>query len=315
MKPSTADDAAEANGLTGESPSLLPDHQGSELLKALLYPKLRALYLPLLAPWPEDTTELVHDSRVASRRLVEALELSQSLFEPLEYKKFRRRAKLLRRALGASRETDVLCEDLAELGRIHPQLEDAVKQAQEILRGLGGAGFEQARKDYPAKRFGKHIRQIIQALDRCKLRYSLRDLAAPHLYQRVHQAEILFPSVETIERGVEQHDLRVEIKKIRYTTEILSQPFAHQLDGPAMVKACKKLQDALGRMNDALDLVDQLKSGLLSQHLPEELKKPLLEAAIQTHRDKYFTARKSLLEHGPETFGILRRASGHIGII
>src|SRR5947209_4297936 len=80
----------------------------SELLPLkLIGHRAHQVYAAAAEPWPEDSVELIHDLRVATRRLREGLAMASPLLHRKKVRRADRRAQKLGRVLGERRMADV----------------------------------------------------------------------------------------------------------------------------------------------------------------------------------------------------------------
>jgi CHAD domain-containing protein len=291
-----------------------PSDTGRRLLRALLLPRLLDVYGPVSRPWPDDTRDLVHDTRVASRRFVEALELARPLLSEKTFRRAKRDAKALRRALGARREADVMAADLETLVKaagLPPSIAEPVEAA---LTASGEAAFAEARAHWTPKRALKAANRVLEALDEPIPDLSWRDVGAPHLYDRANRPQARLPKLSDPAASPAHHALRVDFKHLRYATEILSEPFPETIDARTWVKELKALQDALGVLQDADDLLRFLEGEAIREATrPGDLARLRAEAGRQK-ATRHAHAEALVLARAPDLLGALRRASGKIGL-
>jgi CHAD domain-containing protein len=215
--------------------------------------------------------ETVHDARVASRRLRSALLL---LAEVEGSKKLRRRARQIRditRTLGTLRDTDV------QLLFVAHRLQEAINP-QDHRAGLLCLQAWLERKRH------RRFRRVRRSLTRLRRQKTLKKLqaawedapAAPTAEEKVLLREQLSPLLlarlggvmgqlailEHPEDAAALHSLRIALKQLRYTLEILAPLFATEL--AAVLAVVKDLQTLLGDIHDA---------DVWTQFLPEFLVK------------------------------------------
>lgn len=194
----------------------------------------------------------VHQARVATRRLREALPL---ITDGGAERKVARTARRLTRALGPVRELDVALQTLAEFGQgadvpraavaclaaaiteertaLRTQLVSCVDDVDvDKLRRKAVAAARRAAKNAPPR--GRDPERIAAARVRAgrraaRLETAIEVAAAIYLPERLHQ-------------------VRIAVKKLRYALEI-----ARELSGSravARIRALKRAQDLLGRLHD-----------------------------------------------------------------
>jgi CHAD domain-containing protein len=206
--------------------------------------------------WRQDPDRL-HEVRVASRRVRAVLELVDPSIYP-GFKRHSRRLKALTQALGATRELDV---HLAILDSLKSQdLESthqaALEHAQEVL--------DRSRRRDRRRMAGK-LSKI--GLAECAGLLQVPNLPNPFAPGELRDAvwSCLGPRFEAAigplpglvdEDVVTLHDLRIRIKKLRYTLEILA-PGLSQDAGPSLERL-RKLQTILGDHHDLATLEARL---------------------------------------------------------
>lgn len=213
----------------------------------------RLLELTAREGWRVDPEHL-HDVRVASRRVRAVLELVDPGIYP-KYNRHLRQLKTLTRALGAPREHDVHLALLSaqQSTPMEPSDLAALEHAQELL--------EHARQ-----RAQKHMNRVLARLSvsECEglLRVpSLPDPFAPGdvttsaqtcLEPRLRAALEPLPNLAAQEDPRGMHEARIQIKKTRYTLEILA-PILGSPSQP-MLDRLRELQTALGEHHDLATL-------------------------------------------------------------
>lgn len=301
--------------LGGAEPEpLAPDDAGAQLLDRLLLPRLRKVYRDAAKPWPEDTEDLVHDVRVASRRLVEALALVRPVVGKKRARRAMRKAKQLRKALGASREADVLVADFRRLTEAAGMGEEVV-HALDAMSAHGQDSLQKMKADHPPEALLSEAVDVLRFAATPRASTPLYALASRHLYARAEAAAPLVRTLEHEARWPEHHQLRIKAKHLRYTVEILSAPFSDSIDGRAVVGRLKEIQDALGVLNDAQDLLDWLRRPALEKDLGKRVLERVRAQADQERRARYARARDLVLGEVPTLLGDVRRSAGLIGPI
>ena len=164
-------------------PPLLPDAAGAECLWSLMLSRVRSTYLPVIKPWPEDTAVLVHDTRVASRRLVEALRLCTPALGSKTCRRAVDRSQSLRRRLGQSREADVVLQDLRHLAE-RAGLDEEATAGLEALRSSGVRALAAVGAAYPPTRLLRHALDVLEAAAEPRRMFSLRELGAGYLFRK-----------------------------------------------------------------------------------------------------------------------------------
>ena len=196
----------------------------------------------------------VHQARVATRRLREALPLVTS---GVRARKLGRAMRRLTRSLGPVRELDVAIVMLGELGasrevprsavhcleqsirderrRVHRHLVKAVERCN--FEKLGKKAMTAARKHDDAiasEGAGGRARQLAEA----RLRAAAR---AERLLEAIDNAAVIYLPDRL-------HQVRIAVKKLRYSLEVLSELSGSR--ATARILTLKAAQDLLGRMHD-----------------------------------------------------------------
>lgn len=289
-----------------------PLDEGRRLLGRLFLPHLRASYVAAARPWPEDTEDLVHDVRVATRRLVENLALARPMLGAKVSRRAARRAKRLRRALGAPRESDVLVADFRRLAESAGLAASAV-HALDAIAEHGEEALEAVKREYPPERLLGDAVDLLVATTTPKRVLPLHEVAGLHLYSRLETARALLPALEQDGAWALHHDLRIACKQIRYAVEALGPAFAEALQPERTIQRMKKFQDALGVLNDAQDLIEWLSRPFVVDALGPKLLRKVRDAAETERSARYETARGRVLADAPPVFAELRRGAGLIG--
>lgn len=294
--------------------SAKPDQSGRALLEAALFPRARDAYL-VPDPWPHGEA-LVHDVRVATRRLVEALELVAPLVPPAVLRALRSDAKKLRRILGARREADVLLSDFRELVEQAGVSGSAAERVAEALDRAGSEGSAAVERKYPQARVHRLAARLVAAVDVLEdvPDASWRDVASPHLHDRAAAAEAGLDALKDHEAREAHHALRITFKRLRYAAELLAPVFPEPV-GEIRVREVKKLQDVLGQLQDADDLLDFLDRDVVREATDEDgLER--LRALSRTRRvDRLSRAREVADAHAQDVIAAAYRASGKIGLL
>ena len=249
--------------------------------------------------------EFVHQARVATRRLREAVPLVVS---GARGRKLERRMRRLTRALGPVRELDVALETLEELRA------DGAVQNASIARLRQEIRLER-------ERVHAHMRSEVSHVDIERLRRKLVAAARKH---QPRQARARARDPKRIARGRTRaarraerlrgaianaggiylsdrlHEVRVAVKKLRYALEV-----ARELSGSravAQIRTLKQVQDLLGRMHDLEVLILRVRGLQGSSQAPtlrisanlDHLVRHLETECRQIH-GRYVTLRRKLI--------------------
>jgi CHAD domain-containing protein len=265
------------------------------------------------------TSRVVHDLRVACRRLREAIEFFRGVSEVPPLPDIDRAARRMARAIGPLRETDVASKRLARL-EVPSASPDADRAKQELLASLREKrkSITKKRKERIAKRANK-LQAAIQ--DHLPLRVKPRSTEADPLReaqlrawiearvgQRRAEVERLFVAIKRRKRKVITnpesdvlHGVRVAIKHWRYASEIARAVMPRVLYRPMSAKL-RHLQDLGGNSQDFADLALVVEKELARV---DKMKgaRPLIAAARSARVDsalQFFDALRVLLPGGEE---------------
>lgn len=174
----------------------------------------------------------VHDLRVLTRRVRACVWMARRIHDAASLRKLRRALRRVGRALGERRMFDVAVEDACAYGM------DAV--ALEVPRAHAGAV---AARRLKAGRRDEIVRLMRKAAKALAGRESTALAGGLELLRGRLQA-----ALDQAPQGkAEQHELRIQAKKVRYVLEILGRP----------VDKLKSLQSELGRAHD-LEVLQEL---------------------------------------------------------
>jgi|SRR5687767_4030298 CHAD domain-containing protein len=242
---------------------------------------------------------LVHQARVASRRLREALPLVAS---GSKGRKLERSARRLTRALGPVRELDVALEMLEGMTTGGEAPRGAITRLQQVVReerqrmhaemcsrvsrvdigklrrraaSAAAKGSEGSRRD-PKRVADAQLRAARRAV---RLREAIESAAGLYLPDRLHE-------------------VRIAVKKLRYAMEV-----SRELSGSralARIRTLKEAQDLLGHMHDHEVLIARVRgiqSSTPNLRLSGDLDKLVrrLETEARQIHGQYVALRKKLL--------------------
>ena len=295
--------------------ALRPEDRGRKVFARLIVPLASEVYGPPSLPWPDDPEALVHDTRVASRRLVEGLELVSPALPASTVRKLRRDAKRLRRALGARREADVM---RADFERLLARTQLPPSTGAELLDALvesGQRGLDAARERFHPRRLGKMYARVRDAESEFSKKESLRSVAGPHLYRRATEPEHRLEGLADPDAVSAHHALRIDMKRLRYTLETLTAVYPEAFEGRDPLPTCKKVQDAFGVLQDADDLRRFLEREDLARRLDETALDVLRDLALEEMEDRRRKAEEIGEALVPDLLALARRAAGRIGAL
>jgi CHAD domain-containing protein len=195
--------------------------------------------------------EAIHDLRVATRRLQAALEVFGARLPERPRRRLDRRARKIRRQLGAARNARVLLGLLRRF-RAHPGTAEnrfVAGLVRRLDRSAGSSGRSKGRRTLPGVR--KRIQALLRAMaDRAG---SAAAPAGAALQGRV-EAVLRAGSVARQGDPESMHRLRIAVKRYRYVLEVLAEAGA-PMPRPAIGEA-RALQRELGRLHDLDVLIE-----------------------------------------------------------
>ena len=229
----------------------------SALSVALLRQHLVSLLRAMPAAQAGDETS-VHQARVASRRLREALPVLGASADAEALDRADKRVRRITRALGPVRELDVTLSLLDELeakdrapkraiARLRAAVtEERQKRRREMLDEIKPARLEKLRK------------RLVQVAAPERRTYASADAIAEAAGQAEYRARKLRAAIDRaggIYLADRLHRVRIEAKKLRYALEI-QRELTHSRS-TARLNRLKHQQDLLGRVHDLEVLIDR----------------------------------------------------------
>jgi len=204
----------------------------------------------------------IHDARIATRRIREALPLTHEWQHRRDADEFAARISELGRSLGRVRDADVRIELLRYFESRLPQTASSlasVRQRQEhdrlmlarkLVKRLErlGLGQELARLSAGAAWQRRRFWLAMTGAWRDQLRLLVAARAQEAGAAVAHATGVYFPN--------RSHAARIAIKKFRYAVEISAR--TGLLDDQPMLRTLKKAQDLLGELHDRQALIDEL---------------------------------------------------------
>jgi CHAD domain-containing protein len=247
--------------------------------------------------------EDIHDFRVASRRLREALALFSPLMPPKTRKKLAQQVKGITVMLGNIRNTDEAFLFFSELTPKERSKSAAeLDQLLSTLRGEREQAHRQLTGDLAALD-PVPLRQELQALqDRSNLfANSAADpfvafsfFAGGAVMERGEPIPELVTQARQEENGAQQHRLRIAIKKLRYRVEIMKPVIRSGYD--EMRGILKGYQDVLGKLHDIDVFRDMLQERVPEGPGREELSKVMARRRGAQYRDFLEALKRNPIE-------------------
>lgn len=235
----------------------------AEAAPALLLAKAEPLFALEAAARSGADADAVHDMRVASRRLREAMRLLEGLYPRREFRAWYRRVRRITRALGPVRDSDVFIEDFAKLGA---QVDDEGKRAVAFMVGYRFGRREQELAALDAELAQLDLERSRRALESLAFHVTASGAAtqpfAAFAYGAVaERAATVFGGqpVALDEANItRQHELRIHYKRLRYAVEAFAPCYDEAFDD--LHATLTAFQDTLGEMHDMHVFLDLLRA-------------------------------------------------------
>lgn len=207
--------------------------------------------------------DAVHDMRVASRRLREAMRLLEPLYPEKEYKTWYRSVRRITRALGPVRDSDVFIDAFSRLG---PQL------GQDGRRYVAFAvGYRMGQREHELRVLNAELgkldleesRRSFNALadspaDSAVADRTLAEFAHAEVAVRAATVFGAQPAALDEDNIAAQHALRIDYKRLRYAVEAFAPCYADAFDDVHAVLTA--FQDTLGDLHDLHIFLDMVRS-------------------------------------------------------
>jgi CHAD domain-containing protein len=264
-----------------------------------------------------DDIEHLHDMRVASRRLREAMTIFAPCFPKRVYKPLQKTAAALTRALGAVRDSDVMLESLA---RYRERIADEER--------IGIDDLMQVMRDERAVQRTTMI-DTLDAVDRSGFQHQMKmALWGERRWERSHRADEpqqstlgteaqrisarrvadlygYVPYIHDPAQADELHRMRIAAKHLRYSLEIFRSCFGPDIDD--RIDDVKSIQEQIGQIHDCDVLIELLQSHLavLAQREHEHLLNVALEPQERVERMNRLRAAIQAYQEADPRLGIL----------
>ena len=192
----------------------------------------------------------VHQARVASRRLREAVPVLATGLKGSKAGKARRKIRRLTRALGTVRELDVTLGILDTLA----QAEGVPRSAVEVARGrvlgerdLGREVMLKRLDSVNVDKLHRRLGSVAEALEHATDE-AWRETLAARLVKRARRLSEAMDEAGQMYSPERLHQVRIAVKKLRYGLEIAAG--VGVAAAAPRVRGLKRAQDLLGRMHD-----------------------------------------------------------------
>jgi CHAD domain-containing protein len=193
----------------------------------------------------------VHQARVASRRLREALPVLTVGLHHTKSGKAQRKIRRLTQALGTVRELDVTLHLIDELGERPGVPRAALAEVRALViedRERRRSIMLERLEDVDSEKLSRRLAAVRQALMRPTPGHGWRAALALRIAKRGRCLDKAITEAGQIYGPEALHQVRIAAKKLRYALEIADESGA--VPCRATVRVIKRVQDALGRLHD-----------------------------------------------------------------
>ena len=263
-----------------------PHDSGAIILAKLFVPTVNQLYQRPKPLWPKRAGKIIHDSRVCIRRLEEILGLICPIIGISKYKAACKRLRVFRRDLGAPRSSEVLMERIDELLQQRELCREFSLGIKTHLEKLKRRNLKAIQKKYTDKQLVKDkvkLHSVITPPNHSDL--CIGNLASMHLCDRILHTKRFIDDLGIAEKTENHHRLRIRIKRLRYTLEMLNPIYSGIF--VKQQKMLQKMQSQLGALQDANELLAFL-SSQKAQRILEKDRDNHLPGVAQARRDKIY---------------------------
>ncbi len=260
-------DSAEPSARRGREPLLLPDDPLTAAAQRVLTVGTEALMREAPAAEAGDA-EAIHQLRVATRRIRAAIELFTGVLHGTRVRLWRRDLGWIAAQAGAVRECDVIPEVIRGRSRkIDLKLAAALEPIYDSLIARRAGEQAKLKESANSKRFALLVERLAKpALRKVPADARLGPAAAPMLRPVVRSATRAGANCGDDPTDEQLHRLRVRIKRLRYSLEMLS-----ALGGKRVKKTIgrlEQLQELLGDCNDVAVTIAYLRAYAASSGAP-----------------------------------------------
>ena len=245
--------------------------------------------------------EDIHDLRVASRRLREALALFETCFSDQGLFRIAQKVKRVTGILGNLRNTD---ESILFFSGLHPDerlnsetdlrmLVDHLETERAEARQRLQADLKSLDSGPLKARLGREIeRPLLFGNTRVDPFQELSRFADGAILARALPIFDLLPLALDEANAAGQHRLRIAVKRMRYRLEILQPLFATGF--PELQRSLKEYQELLGKMHD-LDVF----GALVLDRVPEGIGQHNLLGVISARRSRHYRTFVGMQDRTP----------------
>ena len=192
----------------------------------------------------------VHQARVTSRRLREAVPVLATGLTGSKAGKARRKIRRLTRALGSVRELDVTIQLLDELARSPYVSRDAVEDVRARVmkeRDAKRKNMIERLEEVKVEKLDRRLASVGAALDEATSEPWRKALAA-RLLRRSRRLSVAMQEAGQMYAPERLHEVRIAAKKLRYGLELAVGSGVKQ--AAPHVRTIKRAQELLGKLHD-----------------------------------------------------------------
>ena len=192
----------------------------------------------------------VHQARVATRRLREAVPVLSTGLKNSKAGKASRKIRRLTRALGAVRELDVTLHLVDELMRHSKLPRNALEEVRRHVieeRDRRREMMLERLENVDAEKLGRRLESVAEALNGSD-EEAWRPVLSARVANRAARLEDALAHAGQMYAPERLHDVRIAAKKLRYGLELAADSGAKT--AAPLVRRIKRLQDLLGRLHD-----------------------------------------------------------------
>ena len=203
--------------------------------------------------------EPVHRLRVAERRIRALLDCYRALPDPAGAKRLKRELKWLHARFGPVRDLDVFRAECVAplLAEARGSDADAVAALAGAVDAARAAAARKAAAAVETRRYAALSRRLAlwshgawrEGVDEASARARIEQLAAASLARADKRVRKAMKRAEGGRRA-DQHQVRIEVKKLRYAVQFLMSAFPGRR-ADAYLKRLTRLQDAFGVIQDS----------------------------------------------------------------
>lgn len=245
----------------------------------------------------ESTAELIHQTRVGVRRLRVFLRLFRSLWDKGRAAHASDELRWLFQLLGRARDYQVLGEVTLGKLRLTPAVQTALRKRCAEHVWLAHNELEQALR---STRFEALQRALVTLLEQLDKANGKGKPAASWLARRLSRGRkrVLRDGKTLHGKGERLHELRKELKKLRYMSDLIEPLFEPSKKRRRVyTQALKGLQDVLGDFND-LQVARRL--------LPKLARSAGASAGLRTQLDALLVAQREHILPSYEMFAAVK---------